>query len=159
MSHWTRRPSIVVNVAGVEIGGENPIVVQSMTNTDTSDVKATVAQAKALAEAGSELVRVTVNDEAAAQAAGHPGVILHGLCTMAMAGAALIERACGGDPARLARLKVRFTRIVLPGDTLEVRAWSQGESEGNTVLGFETVNQRGETVIGNALAEIRPTTG
>jgi len=68
VSHWTRRPSIVVNVAGVEIGGENPIVVQSMTNTDTSDVKATVAQAKALAEAGSELVRVTVNDEAAARA-------------------------------------------------------------------------------------------
>tara|TARA_B100000586_G_scaffold267892_1_gene243377 strand:- start:298 stop:1476 length:1179 start_codon:yes stop_codon:yes gene_type:complete len=57
-----------VNVGGVEIGGVNPIVVQSMTNTDTSDVAATVAQAKALAEAGSELVRVTVNDEAAAQA-------------------------------------------------------------------------------------------
>ena len=68
MSHWTRRPSVVVDVGGVEIGGENPIVVQSMTNTDTSDVAATVAQAKALAEAGSELVRVTVNDEAAAQA-------------------------------------------------------------------------------------------
>ncbi len=63
-----RRPSVVVNVGGVEIGGENPIVVQSMTNTDTSDVTATVAQARALAEAGSELVRVTVNDEAAAQA-------------------------------------------------------------------------------------------
>ena len=63
-----RRPSVAVNVGGVEIGGENPIVVQSMTNTDTSDVAATVAQAKALAGAGSELVRVTVNDEAAAQA-------------------------------------------------------------------------------------------
>ena len=63
-----RTPSIAVNVGGVEIGGENPIVVQSMTNTDTSDVAATVAQAKAVAEAGSELVRVTVNDEAAAQA-------------------------------------------------------------------------------------------
>ena len=63
-----RRPSVAVNVGGVAIGGENPIVVQSMTNTDTSDVAATVAQAKALAEAGSELVRVTVNDEAAAQA-------------------------------------------------------------------------------------------
>ena len=63
-----RRPSVAVNVGGVEIGGENPIVVQSMTNTDTSDVAATVAQAKALAEAGSELVRVTVNDEAAAKA-------------------------------------------------------------------------------------------
>ena len=63
-----RRSSVAVNVGGVEIGGVNPIVVQSMTNTDTSDVAATVAQAKALAEAGSELVRVTVNDEAAAQA-------------------------------------------------------------------------------------------
>ena len=57
-----------MNVGGVEISGENPIVVQSMTNTDTSDVTATVAQTKALAEAGSELVRVTVNDEAAAEA-------------------------------------------------------------------------------------------
>ncbi|MCH8811562.1 MAG: flavodoxin-dependent (E)-4-hydroxy-3-methylbut-2-enyl-diphosphate synthase [Gemmatimonadetes bacterium] len=68
MSHWTRRPTVVVNVGGVEIGGENPIVVQSMTNTDTSDVMGTVAQVSALAEAGSELVRVTVNNEAAARA-------------------------------------------------------------------------------------------
>ena len=68
VSPWTRRSSVVVNVGGVEIGGENPIVVQSMTNTDTSDVAATVAQTMALAAAGSELVRVTVNDEAAAQA-------------------------------------------------------------------------------------------
>ena len=68
MSHWTRRPTVVVTVGGVEIGGEHPIVVQSMTNTDTSDVDGTVAQAKALAEAGSELVRVTVNNEAAALA-------------------------------------------------------------------------------------------
>ncbi len=57
-----------MNVGGVEIGGENPIVVQSMTNTDTSDVMGTVAQVSALAEAGSELVRVTVNNEAAARA-------------------------------------------------------------------------------------------
>jgi len=63
-----RRPSVVVNIGGVKIGGESPIVVQSMTNTDTSDIQATVAQTLALAEAGSELVRVTVNDEAAAQA-------------------------------------------------------------------------------------------
>ena len=68
VSPWTRRSSVVVNVGGVAIGGENPIVVQSMTNTDTSDVAATVAQTMALAAAGSELVRVTVNDEAAAQA-------------------------------------------------------------------------------------------
>ena len=57
-----------MDVAGVKVGAPHPIVVQSMTNTDTADVKATVAQVRALAEAGSELVRVTVNNDAAAQA-------------------------------------------------------------------------------------------
>ena len=63
-----RRASVEVNVGGVRVGGTNPIVVQSMTNTDTADVEATVAQVAALAEAGSELVRVTVNNEGAARA-------------------------------------------------------------------------------------------
>ena len=57
-----------VNVAGVRIGGCAPIVVQSMTNTDTADVAATVAQVRELADAGSELVRVTVNNAEAAAA-------------------------------------------------------------------------------------------
>jgi len=61
-----RRTSIAVDVGGVIIGADAPIVVQSMTNTDTADVAATVAQTKALADAGSELVRITVNTEAAA---------------------------------------------------------------------------------------------
>jgi len=61
-----RRTSVVTEVGGVPIGGGHPIVVQSMTNTDTADVAATVSQAEALARAGSELVRVTVNTEAAA---------------------------------------------------------------------------------------------
>jgi (E)-4-hydroxy-3-methylbut-2-enyl-diphosphate synthase len=55
-------------VGGVKVGSAHPIVVQSMTNTDTADVAATVAQVRALHEAGSELVRVTVNNDAAAQA-------------------------------------------------------------------------------------------
>ena len=57
-----------MDVGGVKVGGAHPIVVQSMTNTDTGDVDATAAQARALHEAGSELVRVTVNNEAAAAA-------------------------------------------------------------------------------------------
>jgi len=57
-----------VDVGGVKLGGEHPVVVQSMTNTDTADVAATVEQVAALAEAGSELVRVTVNHEEAARA-------------------------------------------------------------------------------------------
>ena len=65
-----RHATVAVDVAGVQVGGGAPIVVQSMTNTDTADVAATVAQVRALAEAGSELVRVTVNtDEAAAAVA------------------------------------------------------------------------------------------
>jgi len=63
-----RRPTRCAHVGGVAIGGGAPIVVQSMTNTDTEDVARTVAQVKALADAGSELVRVTVNTSAAARA-------------------------------------------------------------------------------------------
>ncbi len=63
-----RRRSVVARVGGVPIGGRHPIVVQSMTDTDTADIKATVAQVKLLAEAGSEIVRVTVNNNAAAEA-------------------------------------------------------------------------------------------
>jgi (E)-4-hydroxy-3-methylbut-2-enyl-diphosphate synthase len=59
---------VVADAGGVKMGGSHPIVVQSMTNTDTADVAATVAQVSALARAGSELVRVTVNTEAAAAA-------------------------------------------------------------------------------------------
>src|ERR1700720_3323293 len=63
-----RRKAVVVDVGGVKVGGNSPIVVQSMTNTDTADVTSTVNQVMALARAGSELVRVTVNTEAAAAA-------------------------------------------------------------------------------------------
>jgi (E)-4-hydroxy-3-methylbut-2-enyl-diphosphate synthase len=58
---------VVVDVGGMPVGGSHPVVVQSMTNTDTADVDGTVAQVRALAEAGSELVRVTVNNDAAAE--------------------------------------------------------------------------------------------
>ncbi len=63
-----RRSTITVPVGRVNVGGGHPIVVQSMTNTDTADVTGTVNQVKALAEAGSELVRVTVNTDDAAKA-------------------------------------------------------------------------------------------
>jgi (E)-4-hydroxy-3-methylbut-2-enyl-diphosphate synthase len=63
-----RRKAVVVDVGGVKVGGDYPIVVQSMTNTDTADSAATVNQAMALARAGSELVRVTVNTDQAAAA-------------------------------------------------------------------------------------------
>jgi (E)-4-hydroxy-3-methylbut-2-enyl-diphosphate synthase len=62
------RKTVAVHVGGVTVGGDAPVVVQSMTNTDTADVGATVRQVIDLARAGSELVRLTVNNEAAARA-------------------------------------------------------------------------------------------
>jgi (E)-4-hydroxy-3-methylbut-2-enyl-diphosphate synthase len=66
-----RRQSVAVDVGGVPVGGQAPIVVQSMTNTDTADVAATVAQVAALARAGSEIVRITVDRNEAAAAVPH----------------------------------------------------------------------------------------
>jgi (E)-4-hydroxy-3-methylbut-2-enyl-diphosphate synthase len=64
----SRRLSYATTIGGVAIGGAAPVVVQSMTNTDTADVAATVQQIMQLAQAGSEVVRITVNNEAAAKA-------------------------------------------------------------------------------------------
>src|SRR3712207_7068696 len=66
-----RRRSVAVMVGDVPVGGGAPIVVQSMTNTDTADVEATVAQVAALARAGSEIVRITVDRDEAAAAVPH----------------------------------------------------------------------------------------
>jgi (E)-4-hydroxy-3-methylbut-2-enyl-diphosphate synthase len=63
-----RRASVTVDVGGVAVGSAHPVVVQSMTNTDTADADATAIQVAQLAHAGSELVRITVNNDAAAQA-------------------------------------------------------------------------------------------
>ena len=66
-----RRRSVAVDVGGVIVGGDAPIVVQSMTNTDTADIAGTAAQIAALYRAGSELVRITVDRDEAAKAVPH----------------------------------------------------------------------------------------
>ncbi len=68
MAEIRRRKTATVAIGGVRVGSDAPVVVQSMTNTDTADVRATIEQAEALARAGSELVRVTVNNDEAAAA-------------------------------------------------------------------------------------------
>jgi (E)-4-hydroxy-3-methylbut-2-enyl-diphosphate synthase len=68
MADICRRKTVTASIAGVRVGSDAPVVVQSMTNTDTADVASTVLQVAALARAGSELVRVTVNNEEAAAA-------------------------------------------------------------------------------------------
>jgi len=70
MNHTTRHrhQTVAVDIDGIVVGGAHPVVVQSMTNTDTADIEATVAQVAALAGAGSELVRITVDRDEAAKA-------------------------------------------------------------------------------------------
>ncbi|HXP15905.1 MAG TPA: flavodoxin-dependent (E)-4-hydroxy-3-methylbut-2-enyl-diphosphate synthase, partial [Terriglobales bacterium] len=68
MADIQRRKTVTTLIGGVRVGSSAPVVVQSMTNTDTADVPGTVQQVAALARAGSELVRVTVNNEDAAAA-------------------------------------------------------------------------------------------
>jgi (E)-4-hydroxy-3-methylbut-2-enyl-diphosphate synthase len=68
MPEIQRRRTVTVNIGGVRVGSDAPVVVQSMTNTDTADVESTVQQVAALARAGSEMVRVTVNNDEAAKA-------------------------------------------------------------------------------------------
>src|SRR4051812_44352124 len=68
MSYAIRRHTVTTQVGPVQIGSKHPVVVQSMTNTDTADIAGTVSQVTALATAGSQLVRVTVNNEESAAA-------------------------------------------------------------------------------------------
>jgi acyl dehydratase/putative sterol carrier protein len=93
-------------------------------------------------------------DPEVAKMAGLPGVILQGLCTMAFTSRAIVQEACGGDPLRLKRLAVRFSKPVLLGDTLTTTAWKLGTEDSFLRYGFETVNQTGVPVIVNGIAEV-----
>jgi acyl dehydratase len=89
-------------------------------------------------------------DENVARAVGLPGIILHGLCTMAFCSRAVIDEVAGGDPTRLRRLAVRFSRPVLPGQEITTRFYDAGSGR----YGFETVNSQGEAVVKDGLAEV-----
>ncbi len=90
-------------------------------------------------------------DEAFAKAAGLPGTILHGLCTMAFAARALVDGPGGGEAGALAEASVRFARPVFMGDEVTTRLW-KGEGEGEWV--FEARNQRDEVVLSRGRAKI-----
>jgi acyl dehydratase len=77
-------------------------------------------------------------DEEVARDAGLPGIIAHGLCTMAFTSWAVLTEVAGSDVSRLKRLAVRFSKMVLPGDDLETRIWKAGSDGGVTRYAFET---------------------
>jgi len=88
-----------------------------------------------------------------AKSVGLPGIIAHGLCTMAMCSQAVLKTVAGGDPARLKRLAVRFAANVFPGNDVVTRIHDAGERDGLRVYAFEA-ESAGATVIKNGLAEV-----
>lgn len=93
-------------------------------------------------------------DENIAKMAGLPGIILHGMCTMAMATKGAVDGLAGGDPTRVKRVAVRFSKPVLPGQELTTRFWEIGSGGDTKTYGFETYNPEGQPVIKNGQVEI-----
>lgn len=93
-------------------------------------------------------------DPAFARSVGLPGIIVHGMCTMAFASRAVIQTACENDPRRLVRLAVRFARPVFPGQTVTTHIWPAGRHEGRATFGFETLNPDGKAVLADGLGEV-----
>ncbi|HSV38020.1 MAG TPA: MaoC/PaaZ C-terminal domain-containing protein [Nocardioidaceae bacterium] len=91
-------------------------------------------------------------DDDFAKAMGLPGIIIHGLCTMAFNSRAVIETACPEDPSRLKRLVVRFSAPAQPKHTITTELWKTSDSS----YAFQTVTDEGTFVIKDGLAEIAP---
>ena len=89
-------------------------------------------------------------DDNFAKAMGLPGIIVHGMCTMAFTSRAVIGAACPEDPTRLQRLAVRFSKIVQPSEQVTTTMWDGG----SRVVHFETVSDNGNVAIKDGLAEV-----
>jgi acyl dehydratase len=90
-------------------------------------------------------------DDALAKSMGLPGIIIHGLCTMAFTSVAVIENECPEDPTRLKRLAVRFAKTIQPEQTITTRVYDAG----NGSYAYETTSDEGAVVIKDGLAEVR----
>jgi acyl dehydratase len=101
------------------------------------------------AEAAGDPMQIHL-DEEFAKSVGLPGIIIHGLCTMAFTSRAVIERACPDDPTRLKRLAVRFASIALPEQTITTRIWDVEDSS----YAYETTNDAALVVIKDGRAEV-----
>jgi acyl dehydratase len=106
-------------------------------------------QPRRYAEASGDHNPIHLDDDTA-RMAGLPGVILHGMCTMAIATKAAVNGPAGGDPTKITRVAVRFSKPVLPGQELTTRLWQTGEFG----YGFETYNPAGAAVIKSGIVEV-----
>jgi acyl dehydratase len=92
-------------------------------------------------------------DDAFAKSVGLPGIIAHGLCTMAMTSQAVIKTVADGDPSRLKRLAVRFSKPVFPGNDVLTTIYDAGTRDGRHVYAFEATSN-GDVVVKDGLAEV-----
>jgi len=132
-------------------GGEEPrreAVYEETTKVDED-------QTKRYAEASGDHNPIHLDPDMA-RMAGLPGIINHGMCTMAIAVKGAVNGLAGGDPQRVKRVAVRFARPVFPGQELTTKFWRDSTSGENVVYGFETFNPDGIAVIKNGVAEVAP---
>jgi acyl dehydratase len=143
-------------IRGVELGDDGgppppphafPAEAKAARVAEVTD-KVEVDQALRYAEASGDRNPIHVDDEAA-RTVGLPGVILHGMCTMALCSKAVVDAAAGGDPGRLRRLAVRFYRPVFPGRDLVTSIFDAGGG----VYAFEA-SSAGKVVIRDGRAEL-----
>lgn len=102
------------------------------------------------AEASGDPMPIHLDDDLA-KAMGLPGIIIHGLCTMAFTSVAAIQHACPDDPTRLSRLAVRFAKTLQPGQTITTNIWDASDG----TYAYETTSDDGAVVIKDGLAEVR----
>lgn len=125
---------------------ERTIVYEETTKVDED-------QTQRYAEASGDHNPIHLDDNVA-RMAGLPGIINHGMCTMAIATKAAVDGLAGGDPTRVRRVSVRFSKPVFPGQELTTRLWQEAEADDSVTYGFETYNPEGAAVIKNGLVEI-----
>lgn len=146
-------------IRGSGAGGKKPAsggAAQAEHNTVFQDsVKVDEDQTFRYAEASGDSNPIH-QDESFAKMAGLPGIILHGMCTMAMATKGAVDGLAQGDPTRIKRVAVRFSKPVLPGQELTTHFWELGGEGDNKTYGFETYNPDGQAVIKNGVVEVAP---
>lgn len=131
---------------GAQQDGPGEIVYEEATKVDDD-------QTYRYAEASGDHNPIHV-DPNTAQMAGLPGIICHGMCTMAIATKAAVNGLAGGDPSKIKRVGVRLSKPVLPGQELTTKLWKDSDGDGVTTYGFETYNQDGVAVIKQGVVEV-----
>lgn len=111
-------------------------------------------QTKRYSEASGDPMPIHLDDDFA-KAMGLPGIIVHGLCTMAFCSRAVIQTACPDDPARLKRLAVRFSKVVQPQEKVTHTLYEAGMTDdGKRRIAYETTTDSGAVAIKDGLAEV-----